>query len=62
MEALRGFQSQYRIHFPEEVKRYRHYGTQEITLLQGSWNRYIKANKAYHDGQYVPASDPNFLT
>lgn len=61
MEALRGFQAQSKIYFRDDGKVIRNYTTAAITQLQQTWNRYIRANKAYHDGRYVPHTDPNFL-
>ena len=60
-EALRGFQNIWRQQYPEKGERRRRYQSIDLAALQEAWNVYIKANKLYHDGRYVPASDPNYL-
>lgn len=60
-EALRGFQNIWREQYPEKGERRRKNWSVDLTALQEAWNAYIKANKQYHDGRYVPRTDPNYL-
>jgi hypothetical protein len=57
-EALAAFRRAWATQYPEKGQRRRQ--ILDVTLLQELWNRYARINVRYH-GQYVPASDPNFL-
>ena len=60
-EALRGFQNVWRQQYPAKGEPRRRTTSVDLTALQEAWNAYIKANKNYHEGNYVPANDPDFL-
>ena len=58
LEALAAFRRVWASQYPEKGKPRRQ--TLDVSLLQDSWNRYIKLNVAYH-GKYVATTQPEFL-
>lgn len=61
LETLKSFQRLWAQYYPEKGEPRRKHTTIDINGLQESWNVYMRANKDFHRGVYIPVSDPNFL-